>query len=82
MSNTLLLRPDEAARELGIGRGKAYELIRSGELPSIRIGRSVRVPMTKLQDWINERAADKSNVDGSMKEERGATNTRPERRRA
>ena len=56
MTETLLLRPEEAARELGIGRSKTYELLKRGEIPSIRIGRSVRVPAEKLRQWINEQA--------------------------
>ena len=56
MTETLLLRPEDAARELGIGRSKTYELLRRGEIPSIRIGRSVRVPAEKLRQWINEQA--------------------------
>jgi excisionase family DNA binding protein len=48
----LLLRPTEAATALGIGRSKAYELLRSGDLPSVRVGRAVRVPIEGLRDWI------------------------------
>ena len=48
----LLLRPTEAAEAIGIGRSKIYELLASGELPSIRIGGSVRVPLDALRDWI------------------------------
>ena len=51
----LLLRPVEAAEALGMGRSKVYELLPSGELPSIRIGGSVRVPVDELQRWIRER---------------------------
>ena len=36
----LLLRPAEAAEAIGIGRSKVYELLASGDLPSIRIGGS------------------------------------------
>ncbi len=57
MTDTLLLRPEDAARELGIGRSKTYELLRRGEIPSIRIGRSVRVPAAQLREWIARRAA-------------------------
>ena len=32
----LLLRPAEAAEAIGIGRSKVYELLASGDLPSIR----------------------------------------------
>jgi excisionase family DNA binding protein len=34
------LRPDEVARLLRCGRTKAYELLRTGEVPSYRVGRS------------------------------------------
>ena len=34
----LLLRPAEAAEAIGIGRSKVYELLASGDLPSIRVG--------------------------------------------
>ena len=48
----LLLRPAEVAEALGIGRSKVYELIHAGELPSIRIGGSIRVPLDRLASWI------------------------------
>jgi excisionase family DNA binding protein len=48
----LLLRPVEAAEAIGIGRSKVYELIARGELPSVRIGASVRVPVDALRAWI------------------------------
>ncbi len=48
----LLLRPIEAAEAIGVGRSKVYELLASGELPSIRIGASIRVPVDKLREWI------------------------------
>jgi excisionase family DNA binding protein len=49
----LLLRPVEAAETLGVSRSRIYELIAQGELPSIRIGGSVRVPVDALRDWID-----------------------------
>jgi prophage regulatory protein len=49
-----LLRAHEVARLLGIGRSKTYELIARGELPSLRIGRLVRVPRHALEQWIAE----------------------------
>jgi excisionase family DNA binding protein len=50
----LLLRADEAAIVLGIGRTKVFEMLASGELPAIRIGRCVRVPKDRLERWIDE----------------------------
>ncbi|MDQ6947320.1 MAG: helix-turn-helix domain-containing protein [Actinomycetota bacterium] len=48
----LLLRITEVATTLGLGRTKVFALVRSGELPVVRIGRSVRVPRAALQDWV------------------------------
>jgi excisionase family DNA binding protein len=39
----------EAADALGIGRTLAYELARTGELPTLRLGRRLVVPRRALQ---------------------------------
>lgn len=44
----LLLTPREAAVMLGIGRSKIYELMRSGELLSVRIDSCRRIPVEEL----------------------------------
>lgn len=51
----LLYRPAEAAEAIGVSKTKAYELIASGEIPSIRIGGSVRVPVDALKAWVEDR---------------------------
>lgn len=38
----------EAADVLRIGRGAAYEAVRAGQIPSLRIGRRVLVPVSAL----------------------------------
>jgi excisionase family DNA binding protein len=38
----------EAARVLGLGREAAYAAARRGEIPTLRIGRRVLVPVPKL----------------------------------
>jgi excisionase family DNA binding protein len=53
LSEPLLLRPTEAARLLGISRSKLYELLAAGEIPTIHIGRSVRIPLAQLKEWVN-----------------------------
>lgn len=55
----LLLTVEEAARYLGIGRTLAWRLIQERELPSLRIGRCVRVPLRDLEAWVEERRQDK-----------------------
>jgi excisionase family DNA binding protein len=54
MTEPMLLRVEEVARALSIGRSKVYELIACGELPSITIGSARRVPTEALQKWIAE----------------------------
>lgn len=51
----LLLRAEEVQETLGLGRSKVYEMMATGELPTVRIGRSVRVPADALRDWIAAR---------------------------
>ena len=51
----LLLRAGEVASLLGLGRSTVFALLAAGELPVIRIGRSVRVPRVALERWIDER---------------------------
>jgi excisionase family DNA binding protein len=53
----LLLTPAEVAATLGIGRTRVYEMLARGELPQMRIGRSIRVPRHALARWVDERSA-------------------------
>jgi excisionase family DNA binding protein len=46
----------EAAELLGIGRALAYEGVRDGSIPSVRIGRRVLVPRAKLLALLGEEA--------------------------
>jgi excisionase family DNA binding protein len=38
---------------LGVSRALAYRWIQDGTLPCLRIGHTVRVPVSALRDWIN-----------------------------
>jgi excisionase family DNA binding protein len=51
-----LLTAQDAIKLLGISRTKFYELIRTGALPSIRLGKLIRVPLAALNRWIGESA--------------------------
>lgn len=48
----LLLTPTEAAAALGVSRTTVYELMGSNSLAFIRIGKSRRIPVTALRDFI------------------------------
>ncbi|SHK19846.1 DNA binding domain-containing protein, excisionase family [Nocardiopsis flavescens] len=48
-----LLRVEEAAALLGIGRTRAYEQIKLGRLRSVKIGTSRLVPTTALDEFVS-----------------------------
>jgi excisionase family DNA binding protein len=48
------LKVPEVAGVLRIARSRAYELVAEGEIPSVRIGRSVRVSRRELDRWLEE----------------------------
>ncbi|TCJ34715.1 DNA-binding protein [Parafrankia sp. BMG5.11] len=48
----MLLTTSEAAAVLGIGRTSLYELIRSGKLDTIKIGRRRLIPATAIPKLI------------------------------
>jgi excisionase family DNA binding protein len=48
----LLVRPEDAARSLGVGRTKVYELMRSGALRSVRVGGLRRISVAALDDFV------------------------------
>lgn len=58
MNNRLLYKVKEVAEMLGIGRSKAYELVRIGEIPSVRVGASLRVRGQDVQDYVDNLYAD------------------------
>ncbi len=52
-----LLDAREVARRLSVCRSTAYNLMMSGQLPTVRIGRKlVRVSSVALDKWIEDRA--------------------------
>ena len=53
-----LLKVDEAARLLRIGRSKAYAMVATGTMPGVvRVGSQIRVSARALNDWIDQQAS-------------------------
>jgi excisionase family DNA binding protein len=52
----VLVRPEEAAEMLRLSRARVYELIGSGELPSVKVGRFTRVSVDVLREWVAVRS--------------------------
>ena len=51
---TLLLKIPEVMARLAVGQTKVYELMSSGELRSVKVGRSRRVPSDDLERFMAE----------------------------
>ena len=57
MSNDLerlTLTVREAGRVLGLSRGAAYEAVRTGSIPSIRIGKRILIPKVALMRLLEK----------------------------
>ena len=48
----LVLTVEQLIPVLGIGRNAAYELVRSGQIASIRIGHQYRIPKDALAGFL------------------------------
>ena len=55
----LMLSVPEVAIVLEISRAAAYELARSKDFPSLRIGTRIVVPKDRFINWINGRVEEK-----------------------
>ena len=61
MTTQLLLTVEQAASTLNLGRTVIYQLLMKGEIESLKVGRSRRIPASALNDYVarlrSERAA-------------------------
>ena len=49
----ILVSVEEAARRLGVGRSLVYELLASGQIPRVKIGRRTLVNVQALLLWAD-----------------------------
>ncbi len=49
-----LLSYDDAGKMLGVTGRTVYSLVKSGELPAVRFGRSVRIDPADLREFIDK----------------------------
>lgn len=49
----LVMTVPEMAEILHIGHNAAYDLVKSGAIRSIRIGRNIRIPQSALLEYLN-----------------------------
>jgi excisionase family DNA binding protein len=62
-----ILTVPEMARFLKISRSKAYRLVEEGEIPVLRIGRSVRIIQSDLLNWIEGKREDCTQIAHEIK---------------
>ncbi|MBS1715337.1 MAG: helix-turn-helix domain-containing protein [Armatimonadetes bacterium] len=60
-SSSLTMTVADAQTQLCLSRSRVYELIRSGELPSIKIGRSRRVLRASLEAFLKQLLEEQEN---------------------
>ena len=53
----ICVRVNDAARMIGIGRTKLYELIATGELETVKIGKATRVTTASLHDLVRRQVS-------------------------
>ena len=53
----LTITVERAGQLLGISRGLAYDLVRRGDIPAIRLGRRLVVPAHAVDQILRDRSA-------------------------
>ena len=49
----LVLTVSDISEILVIGKNTAYDLVRSGEIKSVRVGRQIRIPKSALLEYLS-----------------------------
>ncbi|MEK4242052.1 helix-turn-helix domain-containing protein [Janibacter indicus] len=52
MAEKLLMTVAEAAEALNVGKSAVYDLIRMNRLPSVKIGRLRRIPVSAVREYV------------------------------
>ena len=53
MTEPLLLKPQEVADRLGVGKATVHRMIRAGQLPYVLVGTDRRVPTRAVEEWVH-----------------------------
>lgn len=53
----LTITVERAGQLLGISRGLAYDLVRRGDIPAVRLGRRLVVPAHAIDEILRDRSA-------------------------
>ena len=56
------LNPQETGLALGVCTSTVYELLKSGELDSFKVGRARRIPRTSIRSFIHRNTVDRRGI--------------------
>ena len=54
---------DEVAALLGVARGVAYDNVRNGLIPAVRVGRRWLVPRSRFHAWLDSTSSAARNME-------------------
>ena len=54
----ICVRVNEAARMIGVGRTKLYELIAAGEVETVKLGKATRITTASLHNLVRRQRGD------------------------
>jgi excisionase family DNA binding protein len=52
----LALRPREAAKALGVSERLLWDWTHHGDIPHVKVGRTILYPVSELQVWLSRQA--------------------------
>jgi excisionase family DNA binding protein len=52
ITKRLVMTVPEAGKQLGVGRNQAYQAAKAGQIPTIRIGKRLLVPVSALENKL------------------------------
>lgn len=53
-----LLTVPEVAQRLKLSKSKVYLLCQQGKIPTLTLGKSVRIPLRELEEWLRRQIHD------------------------
>ncbi|WP_041458719.1 excisionase family DNA-binding protein [Ammonifex degensii] len=55
MADRIAYSIPEFAAAVGLGKSLIYELVKRGEIPSIRVGRRILIPRSAAEEWLRRK---------------------------
>lgn len=50
----LVYTPKDIQKMLSLSKSSVYNMIKEGDIPSVKIGNNYRIPISKFQEWCTQ----------------------------